>query len=133
METEYCEFIHSVRLLDQTAFCAQGDGKSGNQGDPFVVKGRGPNRTSPVYVIGLDAVHIRGLNPGIFMNLYPYVEWINDLINGKITDPAKNSGNRISMEFESSKSKIIISFLKIEKNQVISMILINYSKTTHSG
>lgn len=82
VETELCELFHNVRLLDQTSFCAYGDG-SGNQGDPFVVKIRGKNRTSPVYQIGLDAIHLRRLSPGVFLNIYPYVQWIVDSILGK--------------------------------------------------
>lgn len=105
METEFCELIYRVHLLPQTAFCAQGDVKFGNQGDPFVVKVKGPNRTSPVYVIGLDAIRLDRLNPGIYLNLYPYVEWINEIINGKMPLPEEVPGNRISMEFDSSKNK----------------------------
>lgn len=89
-ETEYCELIHRVNLEDQTAFCAQGDGKAGNQGDPFVVKVRGKNGTTPIYQIGIDAIHVRRLNPGIFLNLYPYVQWINEVINGKLPIKPKN-------------------------------------------
>lgn len=84
METEYCELIYRVNLKDQTALCAQGDGESANQGDPFVVKVRGEDRTTPVYLIGLDAIRMRRMDPGIFLNIYPYVEWINNTIDGKV-------------------------------------------------
>lgn len=90
METEYCELIFRVNLKDQTAFCAQGDVKSGNQGDPFVVKVKGMNGTTPIYQVGIDAIHMRRLNPGIFLNLYPYVQWINNVINGKIPTTRNN-------------------------------------------
>lgn len=83
VETEFCELVHSVRLLHETSFCAYGDNESGNQGDPFVVKARGKNRTTPIYQIGIDAIHLRRLSPGIFLNLYPYVQWIVDSILGK--------------------------------------------------
>lgn len=82
MEIEYCELILRVNLKDQTAFCAQGDGKIGNQGDPFVVKVKGKDWTSSVYQIGMDAIHLKRPNPGIYLNLYPYIQWINDVVTG---------------------------------------------------
>lgn len=82
VETEFCQLIHSVKLSDQTAFCAQADVISGNQGDPFVVKIKGKNGTTPIYQIGLDAMNTQ-LHPGVFLDLQPYVQWINDTITGR--------------------------------------------------
>lgn len=107
VENEYCQRNEcSADLLDQTSFCAQGSDDSGNQGDPFIVQVKETNETFPIYQIGLDAVHLR-MNPGVFLNLYPYVEWINDIISGKIPTPRKVPGKKIPTEFESRKKKIL--------------------------
>lgn len=84
METEFCALIYRVNLKDQTAFCAQGGGKSGNQGDPFVIKVKAKDGTTPAYQIGMDAIHLRDTNPGIYLSLYPYIQWIKDITDGNV-------------------------------------------------
>lgn len=135
LETEFCALIYKVNLLDQSSFCAQSSDDSGNRGDPFVTKVRGVNRTTPVYVIGLDAVRLN-LNPGIFLNLYPYVEWINEMISGKPANtenpskPPKKLDQRNSMEIDARKTKNRIGYLF--KAEIFNNSYSLFSKTTHA-
>lgn len=80
LNTEYCHLMHSVNLSNQTAFCAQGDDASGNHGDPFVVKVKEEKGNTPIYVVAIDAIHLND-RLGIFLELYPYVQWISNIIS----------------------------------------------------
>lgn len=81
VENDLCKMLHEEKktgletLLDQNTFCAQGGDRYGNMGDPFVVKINGPTGKSPVYQVGIDTVRSNA-DPGIFLNIYPYVQWI---------------------------------------------------------
>lgn len=74
--------IHSANLPQETAFCAQGKDGLRNEGDPFVVKVVEENGSAPIYQVGLDTI-LSKKNSGVFINLYPFVQWINETIIGK--------------------------------------------------
>lgn len=74
-----CKLIHKLDPSDQTGFCASGDGRFGNEGDPFIVKIKAESWTSPVYQIGMDAVHLEG-TLGEYLDLFPYVKWIRNTL-----------------------------------------------------
>lgn len=74
-----CGLIHSVNLSNQTAFCAHGEDDSGEEGDVLVIKAQRKNGMTPVYTVGMDANHVNS-KPSVFLQLYPYVDWIKRAI-----------------------------------------------------
>lgn len=81
VDTTLCGLFHSSPLLDETTLCAYGNDALGNKGDPFIAKIMGRNGATPIYQIGLDVINAH-LHPGIFLNIQPYVHWINTTITG---------------------------------------------------
>lgn len=83
--TGLCELINSVKLADQTAFCAHGDDDQlpKNAGDPFVVKAKGATGMMTVFQVGMDAFHL-DVQTGMFLDLYPYVQWIKNTLHTQL-------------------------------------------------
>lgn len=92
---EMCMMYFKGNISEKNVICASANSqlriRHGAEGDPFVVKINGPQGTTPVYQVGLDVIH-SSKTPGMFLNLYPYVQWIANTIS----EHAKNT----SVEFE---------------------------------
>lgn len=80
IETQMCAFLLRIGLSEQTAFCGNGDGELGAEGDPIVVKVKGTQQTAPVYQVGLNIFKTNG-KLAVFLHLHPYVQWIDENIN----------------------------------------------------
>lgn len=65
-------------------FCAQpqGDVHCGIEGDPFMHALTEHGRY-PIYQVALGAYQMSN-NPTVFVDIHPYIEWINDTINGNV-------------------------------------------------
>lgn len=73
-----CKALYKIDPSKQPAFCAVGEDETGQEGDPFVIKAPRKNGMTPVYTVAIDANHVNA-KTGIFLQLYPYVEWIKKL------------------------------------------------------
>lgn len=90
LEIELCLKTFHVVVSDDVAMCASANQmlgtllahQQGHEGDPFVVKVVGPQRTTPVYQVGLDVIHSKE-KTGMFLKLYPYLRWIVDTTSNK--------------------------------------------------
>lgn len=84
-DAQLCAMFHSGTVVTETnAICASTENtKFGNgigaAGDPFVVKVNGAEGVTPIYQVGLDVIHSKQ-KPGLFLNLFPYMQWIIDTI-----------------------------------------------------
>lgn len=63
-------------------FCAKSNEEIGSNGDPFM-HAINEDGMYPIYQIALDAYHMND-NPTVFVNIFPYIGWIDDTINGNI-------------------------------------------------
>lgn len=81
---KYEEVACKANFLDkiptETLFCARAEDKLGLKGDPFI----GIDEESQIiHQIGMDTYQVIS-NPSIFLNIHPYIKWINATISGNI-------------------------------------------------
>lgn len=68
------------RSVNNTLFCAYTENPIGRNGDPFVALIEDSKHYS-VYQISMD-VYKTEANPSKFVNIHPYIQWINATISG---------------------------------------------------
>lgn len=84
-DSDMCALVYkSTNVTDENAICASADGpfidnELGAEGDSFVIRIGGPQATTPIIVVGLDVTYAKQ-KLGLFLNLYPYLQWIVNTI-----------------------------------------------------
>lgn len=68
-------------LVNNTLFCAYTQDKTGRNGDPFIALIDDHYKYYSIYQIALD-VYKTEANPAKFVNIHPYIQWIEATING---------------------------------------------------
>lgn len=69
------------RSVNNTLFCAYTQDKTGRNGDPFIALIDDHYKYYSIYQISMD-VYKTEENPAKFVNIHPYIQWINATISG---------------------------------------------------
>lgn len=72
---------YQIEFTD-AVFCAKSDKEIGSNGDPFM-HATNEDGKYPIYQVALDGYHMND-NPTVFVNIHPYIGWIQDTITGNI-------------------------------------------------